>query len=267
MLILGFGGDTIFSMDYDYLSSIVSDYTNLSSLTNKTGSALGSVSSISDVINTLSKSNSFASVLDAAMQSAGVSDEIADDLQDLASVNTNNGFESEARSDLIMQNYLTAAIMKDTLQNSLTDSADFTSSLFDNLAVGTSSEDGSASGSMLGSLQKSTLSAISNMSSYQDFIDGNNSLRGMDSSNLASLRRSSSISRAGSRQDTSTDDVSDISEKNTGFRDLMADLSSMVYGSAGTNQTSSSTASAIAELAESFGLRGLSGLSNLENAV
>ena len=159
------------TMDYDYLSSIVSNYTNLSSLTNQATNVLSGLSSVSDAVSAISATNSFSSLLDAAMQSAGVDDETAENLQGLASVDANSGFESEARSNLIMQNYLSAALMQDNLQNSLTDSADFTSGLFENLAVGTESDDGSAAGSMLGSMQASTLNAISNLTSYQELLD------------------------------------------------------------------------------------------------
>ena len=157
-------------MDYDYLSSIVSDYTNLSSLTNKTSSVLNGASSVGSLLTEISGNSSFSSILSAAMQSTGVDDDIANSLQNIASVYTNSGMENEARSELIMQNYLYAALMKDTLQNSLTDSGDFTSSLFQNLAVGSTDDDSSSGNTTLGSLQNSALSAISNLSAYEKYL-------------------------------------------------------------------------------------------------
>ena len=157
-------------MDYDYLSSIVSNYTNLSSLTNQATSALNGASSVGSLLSEISGTSSFSSILSAAMQSTGVDDDIANSLQNIASVYTNSGMENEARSELIMQNYLYAALMKDTLQNSLTDAGDFTSSLFQSLAVGTTDEDSSSGNSSLGSLQNSTLSAISNLSAYDKYL-------------------------------------------------------------------------------------------------
>jgi hypothetical protein len=194
-------------MDYDYLSSIVSNYTNLSALSNKIGASTG-VSSIKDVMNTLSSGDSFSGILgdavqsiagdydeysnaeladsairaitsntgsasitgmlDSMVKSEGVDDDTAQKLSGIAGVNVSNGTEKEARSSLIMQNYLTASILKDTLQNSLTDSADFTQSLFSGLAVGSGDD---SSNSTLTSLQNSTLSAISNMSAYEDYLD------------------------------------------------------------------------------------------------
>jgi hypothetical protein len=196
-------------MDYDYLSSIVSNYTNLSALSNKIGSVSGA-SSISDVVNTLSSGDTFSGLLNNALQSVsnnapetsneelidsairavtassglnsitgvldsmvkttGVDEDTAERLAGLAGVDTSNGTEKEARSNLIMQNYLTASIMKDTLQNSLTDSADFTQALFSGLAVGGTGDDGS-SNSTLSTLQNSTLSAISNLGAYEDYLD------------------------------------------------------------------------------------------------
>ncbi len=161
-------------MDYDYLSSIVSGYTNLSSLTNQAGSVLSGLSSLGDTVSSsLSGLNSFSGILDAAMKSAGVDEETAKDLQSIAAVKTRGGAESEARSNLIMQNYLYAALMQDTLQNSLTDSADFTSNLFTGLAVGSLSDDDSSSGteSVTQALQNSTLNAISNLSAYKELLN------------------------------------------------------------------------------------------------
>ncbi len=157
-------------MDYDYLSSIVSNYTNLSSLTNQATSALNGASSVGSLLSEISGTSSFSSILSAAMQSTGVDDDIANSLQNIASVYTNSGMENEARSELIMQNYLYAALMKDTLQNSLTDAGDFTSSLFQSLAVGMTDEDSSSGNTTLGSLQNSTLSAISNLSVYDKYL-------------------------------------------------------------------------------------------------
>lgn len=143
-------------MDYDYLSSIVSNYTNLSALGNKIGSAIGT-SSIKDVMNTLSSRDSFSGILSDATEA----------VSGLAGVNASTGIEKEARTDLIMQNYITASILKDTLQNSLTGSGDFTQSLFSGLALG--GDD--SSNSTLSSLQDSTLSAISNMEAYADYLN------------------------------------------------------------------------------------------------
>lgn len=157
-------------MDYDYLSSIVSNYTNLSSLTNQTTSALSGASSVGSMLTELAGSSSFSSILSAAMQSTGVDDDIANSLQNIASVYTNSGMESEARSELIMQNYLYAALMKDTLQNSLTDAGDFTSSLFQSLAVGNMDDEDESGSTTLGSLQNSTLNAISNLSAYDKYL-------------------------------------------------------------------------------------------------
>ncbi len=174
-------------MDYDYLSSIVSDYSNLSSLTNtnksanllngitsltnKTTGTVGDISSLSDAVSLVKNGGSFSNILSSVLNSKGVDEDTAEKLQDVASAKTTTGLESEARSELLMQNYLQAALMKDTLQNSLTDSADFTSSLFQNLAVGTNSDDNSSNNSTLGTLQNSTLNAISALSSYQNFLD------------------------------------------------------------------------------------------------
>jgi len=157
-------------MDYDYLSSIVSNYTNLSSLTNQATSALSGASSVGSMLTELAGSSSFSSILSAAMQSTGVDDDIANSLQNIASVYTNSGMESEARSELIMQNYLYAALMKDTLQNSLTDAGDFTSSLFQSLAVGNMDDEDESGSTTLGSLQNSTLNAISNLSAYDKYL-------------------------------------------------------------------------------------------------
>ncbi len=260
-------------MDYDYLSSIVSNYTNLSSLTNKASSALSGVSSATDAMSAISATNSFSSVLDAAMQSAGVNEETASELQSIAAVKTNSGIESEARSNLIMQNYLSAAIMQDTLQNSLTDSADFTSSLFSNLAVG-STDENSGSSSMLGSLQQSTLSAISNLSSYQQLLDntiGDDDYESVAAALGSALGESSTLNNLLSGDDDNAlDRISDNIQGNSASGNDTSSISELAASLGLTGLTGSSMITGlnnISDLADSFGLSGLSGLSELGSAV
>ena len=231
------------AMDYDYLSSVLSNYTNLSSLTNKAGNVLSGVSAVNDAVGATSATNSFSSVLDAVIKASGVSEDSAQELRSLASVNADTGLESEARSNLIMQNYLSAALMQDTLQNSLTDSADFTSSLFENLAVGTMGDDDSSSGSMLGSLQESTLNAISNMSTYQNLLQN-------------ALTEVEDEQTQGTASRAANSDAASIS-------DLAASL-----GLTGLSGSSVLTGlNNISDLANIYGLSGLSGLANLDSAV
>ncbi|WP_155994821.1 hypothetical protein [Butyrivibrio sp. WCE2006] len=199
-------------MDYDYLSSIVSNYSNLTSLNslnNKTltgGSVIKGIAALADpggslesldATSELTGANTFSAILEAAIQSGrlenanmsdetletlktaaerlsedsageNISEKLAQKLSGIAGAGAESAFDGEARSTLIMQNYLYAAMMKDSLQNSLTDKADFTSGLFSDLAVGT--EDNNTS-SILGSLRDNTLGAISNFTA-----DGNNAL-------------------------------------------------------------------------------------------
>ncbi len=261
-------------MAYDYLSSIVSNYTNMSSLTNKANSALSGVSTLNNAINALSATNSFSNVLDAAMQSAGLDDETSSELQDIAAVKTSSGVESEARSNLIMQNYLSAAIMQDTLQNSLTDSGDFTSSLFSNLAVGSTDED-SASNSMLGSLQESTLSAISNLSSYQQLL--NNVVAEDDYDNVAAalgntLGNSSTLNSMVADDDANamdriTDNIEGNTSTNSSSNNNIAELAASLGLTGLTGSSMITGLNNISDLADSFGLNGLTGLSELGSAV
>lgn len=208
-------------MDYDYLSSIVSNYSNLTSLSALGGSTLGgntALKGVSTLLNTgssldsledtssLAGANTFSAILESAMkagrtdglegdsalgdytsvlettaglltkatddQSSNVatslSDETVDKLVGIAGAGTDAAFEGEARSNMILQNYLYTAMMKDSLENSLTEKADFTSGLFSELAVGSEDEDGS---STLSSLKDSTLGAISNYSTYKTLLE------------------------------------------------------------------------------------------------
>ncbi|MCR4903382.1 MAG: hypothetical protein K6A23_11040 [Butyrivibrio sp.] len=259
-------------MGYDYLSSIVSNYTNLSSLTNKASSALNGVSSVSDAVSALSATNSFSSVLDAAIQSAGLNDDTASSLQSLAAVDTNSGLESEARSNLIMQNYLSAALMQDTLQNSLTDSADFTSSVFDNLAVGSNSEDGS-SGSTLGALQENTMSAISYLSAYQNMLnkatDDESSAADVASSVGDVLENNLGMNNSLYGSDLISDSLEDIDSvsNDSGASNSVNELAQRI----GLNNLSEEGILTglynISELANIYGLSGVSELSSLSSAV
>ena len=174
-------------MDYDYLSSVVSNYSNLTSLNSLSGGMLGSASAlaslgssldVSDSTSALASANSFSSILGMVMKSdllgqtaasedspESIANELAEEAKDrlisIAGAGSDGTAEGEARSNLILQNYLYTAMMKDSLDNSLTDKADFTSGLFSDLAVGTDDEEGS---SALSSLRNSALSAISSYS-------------------------------------------------------------------------------------------------------
>ena len=179
-------------MDYDYLSSIVSNYSNLTSLSALGGSTLGSNAALKGVsallnsgdsldmvgtTNSLVGANTFSTILESALKAtdgsasdveSSLSEEAAEKLVDIAGAGTDSALEGEARSNMILQNYLYTAMMKDSLDNSLTEKADFTSGLFSNLAVGTEDEDSS---SVLGTITNSTLGAISNYSSYKTLLD------------------------------------------------------------------------------------------------
>ncbi|WP_408069596.1 hypothetical protein [Butyrivibrio sp. JL13D10] len=216
-------------MDYDYLSSIVSNYSNLTSLSTLGGSVLGgnSLSTLSDIsalnggalngnalkgssldgnaalngvsellnsdsvldsidgTNSLIGANTFSAILEAAMKSAAgtitnnantedadistnISKQVEDKLVGIAGAGTDSALEGEARSNMILQNYLYTAMMKDSLENSLTEKADFTSGLFSDLAVGGEDEDGS---STLSALNDNTLGAIGNYSAYKTLLD------------------------------------------------------------------------------------------------
>lgn len=187
-------------MDYDYLSSVVSNYSNLTSLNSLSGGMLGSASGlgsasalaslgssldVSDSTSALASANSFSSILGMVMRSdllgqtaasedsaETIANELAEEAQDrlisLAKAGSDGTAEGEARSNLILQNYLYTAMMKDSLDSTLTDKADFTSSLFSDLAVGSDDENGN---STLSSLQNSALSAISNYSNYKSTLD------------------------------------------------------------------------------------------------
>lgn len=246
-------------MDYDYLTSIISNYSNITSLSNQKTNALSGASYIKDAMNKMGQTSSsdglqastltdalksaslsgalqssslsdiselsslsgilnpslkdaaFSDVLSAALAAEGVDDDMAEKLTDLAGAagikgdvaeaseirkrieegitagagsiendsvsGLSSGIEGEARSNLIMQNYIYAALMKDTLENSLSDKADFTSMLFQGLAVGAfggSNDDNSSSGGLLSTLTDNTLSAISNMSAYQELLGEEN---------------------------------------------------------------------------------------------
>ncbi|WP_026661178.1 hypothetical protein [Butyrivibrio sp. AC2005] len=211
-------------MDYDYLSSIVSNYSNLTSLSTLGGSALGGSTALKGVSSLLNSgsaldsldntsslvgANTFSAILEAAMKAGrtgddagdtasgnlssvaeiatglltkategdstdvatNLSDEAAQKLVGIAGAGTDAAFEGEARSNMILQNYLYTAMMKDSLENSLTEKADFTSGLFSELAVGGEDEDGT---SALSSLKDSTLGAIGNYSSYKTLLDNTN---------------------------------------------------------------------------------------------
>ena len=186
-------------MDYDYLSSVVSNYSNLTSLNSLSGGMLGSASAlaslgssldVSDSTSALASANSFSSILGMVMKSdllgqtaasedspESIANELAEEARDrlisIAGAGSDGTAEGEARSNLILQNYLYTAMMKDSLDNSLTDKADFTSGLFSDLAVGADDENGN---SALSSLQNSALSAISSYSNYKSLLD--NSLAG-----------------------------------------------------------------------------------------
>ena len=135
----------------------MSNYTNLPSFTNKTGSVLNSFSSLSslgeenalgsldsvgaysslqDAMASLQQSSSFSTILNSAVQAAGISEETAEKLSSIASVETDNAFENEARSNLIMQNYLYAALIQESLKEQVSENGDFTSTLFQGLALG-----------------------------------------------------------------------------------------------------------------------------------
>lgn len=244
-------------MDYDYLTSIISNYTNMSALSNQRANTLSGANYIKDAMNKMAQTSSsdglqastdalksaslsgalqssslsdiselsslsgvlnpslkdaaFSDVLSAALAAEGVDDDMAEKLTDLAGAagikgdvaeaseirksieegisagagsiendsvsGLSSGIEGEAKSNLIMQNYIYAALMKDTLENSLSDKADFTSMLFQGLAVGAfggSNDDNSSSGGLLSTLTDNTLSAISNMSAYQELLGEEN---------------------------------------------------------------------------------------------
>lgn len=244
-------------MDYDYLTSIISNYTNMSALSNQKANTLSGANYIKDAMNKMAQTSSsdglqtstdalkpaslsgalqssslsdiselsslsgilnpslkdaaFSDVLSAALAAVGVDEDMAEKLTDLAGAagikgdvaevseirksieegisagagsiendsvsGLSSGIEGEAKSNLIMQNYIYAALMKDTLENSLSDKADFTSMLFQGLAVGAfggSNDDNSASGGLLSTLTDNTLSAISNMSAYQELLGEEN---------------------------------------------------------------------------------------------
>ncbi len=142
------------NMDYDYLTSIVSNYTNLPTRINKLNStqnsfssldsldsisslnSTGAYSSLQDAVTALGQNSSFSTILSSAVKAAGVSEDMANSLMNIASVDTDNGLESEARSNLIMQNYLYAALIQESLMNQVSEEGDFTSSLFQGLALG-----------------------------------------------------------------------------------------------------------------------------------
>lgn len=188
---MGFCGDMLWQefgsfvggvMDYDYLSSIVSNYSNLTSLNTLGGAAWGgsslsgntalkgissllksggSLDSLEDT-NSLIGANTFSEILENAMKEA------QGRLVGIAGAGTDAAFDGEARSNMILQNYLYTAMMKDSLENSLTEKADFTSGLFSDMAAST--ED-SESNSTLDSLKDSTIGAIGNYSTYKALVD------------------------------------------------------------------------------------------------
>ncbi|WP_022761015.1 hypothetical protein [Butyrivibrio sp. AD3002] len=208
-------------MDYDYLSSIVSNYSNLTSLNSMSGgllggsSALGSASALAsigssldtaDATSALASANSFSSILGMVMKSdllgqtassedsaeaivSDLSKEAEDRLIGIAGAASDGTAEGEARSNLILQNYLYTAMMKDSIDNSLTDKADFTSGLFSNLAVG--SEDGEGN-SALSALTDTALSAIGNYSGYKSLLDNS----AEDLQNLVASASSGSTNRS-----------------------------------------------------------------------
>ncbi len=187
-------------MDYDYLTSVVSSYNNLTSLNSMSGGLLGGTSGlgsasalaslgssldVSDSTSALASANSFSSILGMLMKSdllgqtaaseesaesiaSELEEETRDRLIGIAGAASDGTAEGEARSTLILQNYLYTAMMKDSLDNSLTRDADFTTGLFSDLAVGSDDEGGN---STLNSLQNSALSAISNYSDYRSKLD------------------------------------------------------------------------------------------------
>lgn len=135
-------------------------------------SALASANSFSSILGTVMRSDLLgqtASSEDAAETIASeLAEESAKKLSSLAGAGSDGAFEGEARSNLILQNYLYTAMMKDSLDSSLTDKADFTSGLFSNLAVGSEDSDGS---SALKSMTDSALGAIGNYSAYKTMLD------------------------------------------------------------------------------------------------
>jgi len=178
------------SMDYDYLSSIVSNYTNLPSLTNRTWGVLNTFgtqnaentlnsldslsslnsqraySSIQDAVTLLKQNSSFSSILESAVKAAGIDEDTAENLMNIASVNTDNAFESEARSDLIMQNYLYAALIEESLKNQVSENADFTSGLLQGLALGDNTSSQNAAAAMQKIAIADTLSAQPNIEAF-----------------------------------------------------------------------------------------------------
>ncbi|WP_029323481.1 hypothetical protein [Butyrivibrio sp. AE3004] len=218
-------------MDYDYLSSIVSNYSNLTTLNSLGTGALGSMSGkgisaisglgnalgLSDDTSAISGASTFSAILDAVMKS-GETEEMADaasqKLSSIAGAGTDSAFDGEARSNMILQNYLYTTMMKDSLQNSLTDKADFTSGLFSGLAVGSEDEDSS---SILGSLKDTTLGAIGNYSSYKSLMDnalGEEALDTMEN-----------VLGSSSKTSGSADSVKDYSEQGSLLREMLSSLS------------------------------------------
>ncbi|WP_026527596.1 hypothetical protein [Butyrivibrio sp. VCD2006] len=227
-------------MDYDYLSSVVSNYSNLTSLNSLSGgllsgtSSLGSASAlaslgssldVSDSTSALASANSFSSILGMVMKSdllgqtaasedsaETIASELAEEARDrligIAGAASDGTADGEARSNLILQNYLYTAMMKDSLDNTLTDNADFTSGLFSDLAVGTEDDNGN---SALSSLQDSALSAISSYSNYKSLLDNS----------LGTSALSSAL------EDTSDEDnvISSYQGQGSLLREMLASLS------------------------------------------
>ncbi|SDB19020.1 hypothetical protein [Butyrivibrio sp. INlla16] len=252
-------------MDYDYLSSIVSNYSNLTSLNSMSGgllggsSALGSASALAsigssldtaDATSALASANSFSSILGMVMKSdllgqtassedsaeaivSDLSKEAEDRLIGIAGAASDGTAEGEARSNLILQNYLYTAMMKDSIDNSLTDKADFTSGLFSNLAVG--SEDGEGN-SALSALTDTALSAIGNYSGYKSLLDNSSedlqsivSSVASGSNNRSSANAiSSSLGSDVASLDTSDEDsiISSYTGQGSLLREMLNSLSS-----------------------------------------
>ena len=254
-------------MDYDYLSSVVSNYSNLTSLNSLSGGLLGSAAGLgsasalaslgssldaSDSTSALASANSFSSILGMVMRSdllgqtssseesaESIANELAEEAQNrlisLAGAGSDGGAEGEARSNLILQNYLYTAMMKDSLDSTLTNNADFTSGLFSDLAVGAEDDNGN---SALSSLQDSALSAISNYSNYKSMLDnslGSDALSSVSGSSRSSATTrnadsmiSSALQASANANDTLDEDsiVSSYTGQGSLLREMLTSLSS-----------------------------------------
>ena len=248
-----FGG----AMDYDYLSSVVSNYSNLTSINSLSGGLLGSASGLgsasafaglgssleaSESTSALASANSFASILGMVMKSdllgqtsasedsaESIADELAEEARDrlisLAGAGSDGTAEGEARSNLILQNYLYTAMMKDSLDNTLTGNAEFTSGLFSDLAVGADDDNGN---STLSALQNSALSAISNYSNYKSMLDNSLETNGLTSNSAATNSISSALNSSANAIDTSDEDsiITSYTGQGSLLREMLTSLSS-----------------------------------------